>query len=82
MGKFSLGWRFLFQADTEVRSFAAWKQEITAPEVALRDDHGSPVTIDEFVALVDSAQGGKRHPPGMNVFQDAEGYDFTEYEFS
>lgn len=89
VGKSSAGWSFSFHTDLGLpRSFAEWKERLRGE--VIENEYGDRVTLEEFTAMVERKQGGRRHAeeyptsryPGHPTFLDPEGHSFSEGEFS
>lgn len=95
LGKSSIGWRFLFQAEPEWprdQAYSLWLERAKLGEI--RDEYGDPITLDELLTLVEAKQDGQSHTgyrPELrsaiydsmrNADFDCGGYDFCDRYFS
>ena len=82
IGQKSSGWNFIFENDSPVRSWSAWKEYLSNEDTYggdILDEYGKEVSLESFIAIVESDRGGKEHgkvfPAGSRLDQD--GYSFV-----
>lgn len=91
IGKSSAGWTFSFHAidswdhDVQIKSWPEWMAFLMRPDVAIYDEYDRLISLEKFLALVDSKRSEKHnhaklHPEGC--FLDDEGNSFSTHEFS
>src|SRR5690348_2560358 len=94
LGKSSIGWRFLFQADPEwprEQAYSLWLERAKSGEI--RDEYGDAITLDDLLAFVARKQGDRSHTATRPQLASAvyargdadfecDGYDFCDREFS
>lgn len=84
LGKRSGGWKFNFQGSDTVRDFDAWCALVRSAS-HIEDEYRQALTADEMIALARDWQKGKAHSrlyTSPNNWRDANGYEFTDYDFS
>lgn len=98
LGKSSMGWRFLFQAEEDwprEQAYSLWLERAKSGEI--RDEYGRTHALDELLAFVETKQDSRSHTdddPEMRRVHGAlydslrasdfvcEGYDFCGRYFS
>ncbi|RPE40243.1 hypothetical protein EDD90_3279 [Streptomyces sp. Ag109_O5-1] len=95
LGKSSMGWRFLFQAEPDwprEQAYSLWLERAKSGEI--RDEYGRATTLDELLAFVQKKQDGRSHvgirPQLSSALYasmreadfDCGGYDFCDRYFS
>lgn len=88
IGKSSAGWRFLFHATPEIRTFEAWKARIGAGG-RIVDQYGKECTLAELektvmfrAQIADCLDHKAANPFDASYFRDPEGHVFKDGEFS
>lgn len=89
IGKTSVGWRLLFQGDTDwapEQVMAEWMK--LAESGPIEDEYGQAITLAEFLAMADGRRDLRSHLEpqpdlGMNRYPTPSGYYVTDggYEF-
>lgn len=90
LGKSSMGWSFTFKGypDPEnapeavtwpVTDYESWLKLLDLGPV--RDEYHAPVSRDELLTKIQQKRGGRHHDPHAGAFRDADGNDFTSWEF-
>ena len=88
IGKCSGGWKFLFEESEDFSSFKDYKNFIEKEKdtCVIKNEYDEEVSPEEFFEIVEKKQGEKSHNipefAGCGYYQDDEGYDFMEGEFS
>lgn len=95
LGKSSMGWRFIFQAEPEWprdQAYSLWLERAKTGEI--RDEYGQPITLDDLLAFIATKQDGQSHVgirPQMSSavyasMQEADflcdGHDFCDRHFT
>ena len=88
IGKNSVGWEFMFEAQELIRSFRDWRIYLTNKQIV--DEYDRKVSYEDFLKLVyDSRDAGAKnhHDYCQNkgysgTFKDDEGWAFIDGEFS
>lgn len=94
VGKSSFGWTFLFRSypDRLLTSKKAWEHYITRLGVVIYDEDGVEHPVEEFFKRVEARRHERaitrtpdyqRDPSAYHSYwQDEDGYEFCELEFS
>jgi hypothetical protein len=92
IGKSSAGWTFTFRGYEDVTSYRQWLEKLQGVGY-IKDEYGEDVTLEQFVALVES----KRNEPNNHAlyvrarrgrygdvddYLDEDGHSFSPREFS
>lgn len=95
LGKSSVGWRFLHQAEPDwprEQAHSLWLERAKLGEI--RDEYGQTITLDELLTYIDRKQDGQTHvgirPELSSALYasmrdadfDSDGYDFCDRDFS
>ena len=88
IGKNSVGWEFMFEAQELIRSFKYWRIYLTNKQIV--DEYGREVSYEDFLKLVYDSRvaGAKNHHDYCQnkgysgTFKDDEGWAFIDGEFS
>lgn len=82
LGKSSVGWQFLFRADSDWprdEAFAYWvRRALSGPIV---DEYGRACSLAELLDLAHGKTDGKAETPSARTFTSC-GHDFNDREFS
>lgn len=84
LGKSSGGWKFSFQGSEAVRDFDAWCALVRAAS-RIYDEYGCDMSAEQMIAHARDWQQGQSHSrlyPSSSNWRDANGYEFTDNEFS
>lgn len=95
IGKSSGGWVFLWHAleseespiGAPVYSVAAWRQVFKRPG-GIEDEYGAPVSVSQLMQLAEKKRGSTRRmkeyawKDRIHVWEDPEGWEFTDGRFS
>jgi hypothetical protein len=81
------GWVFGFRAYPNLRSWTDWKHHIINNDLSILSEYDEEISLVEFekTVLIPSLSGKHvRHEDDVYrlEWQDSEGYDFGDYEFS
>ena len=91
IGKSSVGWIFLFQANPYIKSVKAWR--LLLNEIGeVQSEYGSKQSVHDFFAFVENKQNSGEYESHIEylqekgyddstLFRDAEGYEFCTSEF-
>lgn len=90
IGKSSIGWRFLVNADDmRTRDYSTLKRHLMDGEMVIINEYGDRISGEELCSLMEKKANGRSHlsiswPPYMTpAEQTSDGpVDFTEGEFS
>lgn len=96
LGKSSVGWKFLHQADDDWprdKAYSLWLERAKSGEI--RDEYDRPITLDELLAFIERKQDERSHlddypdRPRGPLYESlrasdfaCEGYDFCDRYFS
>ena len=77
IGMKACGWRFVFRRHIEPRILRIdeWRAFLAAnPDIV--DEYSKTITVDQFWAMVESAQDQKSSTGEYDGFREIDGYDF------
>lgn len=75
----------MFRSNGEIYSWKSWKEEFKRPGVEIWNEYNDKIPIEELIDLVELKQrdpGNKPHINHLYWFQDDDGYDFSNTDFS